>query len=128
MASTRRRPSIFCMNIAHLASPVYVARVQELWAAREVRATSGWDTEHLFNKCLQGTRSIDRAWGKSKARERKAHSTELQAMLARAQVALEGDPDDPGLQLAVQHLLATKGLNNFDKAKAQWVEHTIQAR
>lgn len=88
-------------------------------AAREV------DTETLFNSCLKSTRSIDRAWGKRKATERRAKLALLQSRLTAAQLALEQHPERVDFQQAVQ--IAFESLTAFDKAKAEWVEQSISS-
>lgn len=127
LAATTRRPSRFRLNTAHLRCPEYVQRIKSMWELKqEEAATRGMDTETLFNSCLKSTRAIDRAWGKRKATERRAKLALLQSRLTVAQLALELHPEQIDLQQAVQ--IALENLTAFDKAKAEWVEQSIQSR
>lgn len=122
-----RRPSGHRLNAAHLQNPEFRDRIAALWAERgEVARDRGWDAEKLFLSCMQGTRTVDRCWGKCRAAERKAREVALQSRLSRAQAALEGAPASISLQLEVQEVVAL--LSSFDKEKAEWVDTILQER
>lgn len=66
--------------MAHLLNPSFRERLVNLWAEREEAAhVRGWDKEKLFFKCMEGTRKVDRCYGKRRALERKERMLHLQA-------------------------------------------------
>lgn len=115
------------MNVAHLSILGFCERIENLWAAKNLEAQRlGWDQQKLFFKCLEGTRKVDRCFGKRRVQQRKERIDRLQHCLASAQLALEGNPESLRLQQAVAE--ARVALEAFDKAKADWVDQILQEK
>lgn len=121
------RPFRHRMNVVHLSIPGFWELLENLWAGKaEEAAIRGWDEETLFFKSLEGTRKVDRCYGKRRALERKEKISRLQLRLARAHVALESTPDEPIAQREVME--AREILSSFDTARAAWVEQILEDR
>lgn len=121
------RPTRYRLNTAHLQNADFLSRIDNLWKDRErLAAQHGWDPDVLLAKCISGTGIVDRCWGKRRAKERKARLLGLRHCLAQAQQRLEANPGDEITQGEVQ--AAEECLTQFEKAKADWVDQTLQAR
>lgn len=123
-AECMHRPSGHRMNAHHLTNPVFRERIVALWAERtacaiETGIEKNWTEEQLFLSCMRGTRTMDRCWGKRRAKERKAQAVALQERLARAQLALEQAPSFDRLQTEVHE--ATEHLKAFDKLSESYL-------
>lgn len=71
-------------------------------------------------------RCIDRTWGKRRAQDKSAYREGLQAVVHRAQLALERNPDSRHIQ--VELVEAKERLKALDCGLASWIDQVIQER
>lgn len=88
-----RKPSRHRMNVAHLGSAEFRARLSCMWERQvEFGSISGWTVDKIMVNCLAQARLIERCWGKRRAIERRQRRACLLARLSRAQLAIERAP------------------------------------
>lgn len=121
------RPSCYRMNAAHFDNPTFKDRIKTMWGLVEQRGVlQGWSPSVTLQKCIGQARRIDRSWGKRMAKEKRFKLDGLQASLASAQLALEGDPSNAAAQLIL--MTRKEELLTFCATQANWVEMVMQAR
>lgn len=84
------------------------------------------DIEKIFLKGLFESKRITRTFGKDKAKQRKEKQWTLQDKLTLAQVALEGDPQNAGLQATLA--IAEVEMKDFLTIKTDWMLEIVQQK
>lgn len=98
-----------------------------MWEAGVLRGSqNGWTPHPTLQTCLGEARVIDRCWGKRMAQERRIWLDILQSRVTAAQLNLELDLGNVGLQAELG--LAREHLSSFSAGHAKWVDSVIQAR